>query len=99
MLWKSLIDTKSKSIIRIYCRDTKQPTHLEVMKYIHQNYLEQTADIVKKIEEVLTANAVHMIMDKYKEMLSANKISLIEKYLLSKVQLLKEVYGEVCYEL
>lgn len=99
MLWKSLIDTKSKSIIRIYCRDTKQPTHLEVVKYIHQNYLEQTVDIVKKIEKVLTEDTVHMIMDKYKEMLSVNKTSLIQKYLLSKVQLLKEVYGEVYYEL
>ncbi len=98
MLWKSLIDTKSKSIIRIYCRDTKQPTHLEVIKYLHQNYLEQTVDIVKKIEEALTEQAVRMIIDKYKEMLSAEKIDLIEKYLLSKIQLLKEVYGEVHYE-
>lgn len=99
MLWKSLIDTKSKSIIRIHCRDTKQPTHLEVMKYIHQNYLEQTVNIVRKIEEVLTENTVCMILGKYKEMLSAKKISLIEKYLLSKVQLLKEVYREGRYEL
>ena len=99
MLWKSLIDTKSKSIIRIHCQDIKQPTHLEVMKYIHQNYLEQTVDIVKKIEEVLTGDSVHMIIGKYKEMLPENKISLIEKYLLSKVQLLQAVYGEVRYEL
>lgn len=99
MLWKSLIDTKSKSIIRIHCQDIKQPTHLEVMKYIHHNYLEQTVDIVKKIEEVLTEDSVHMIIGKYKEMLSVNKTSLIEKYLFSKVQLLKEVYGEVHYEL
>lgn len=34
MLWKSLVDTKSKSMIRISCRDTKQPAHLEVVKYI-----------------------------------------------------------------
>lgn len=99
-----MIDTKSKSIIRICCRGTKQPTHLEMMKYIHQTYLEQTVDIVRKIEEVLTKDVVPMIMVKYKEMLSVNKVSLIEKYLLSKVQLskvqlLKEVYGEVSYEL
>lgn len=98
MLWRSLIDTKSKSIIRIHCQDIKQPTHLEMMKYIHQNYLEQTVDIVKKIEEALTVDSARMILSKYKEMFSGNKSSLIEKYLLSKVQLLKAVYGEVRYE-
>lgn len=97
-MWKSLIDTKSKSIIRIYCQDIKQPTHLEVMKYICHNYLEQTVDIVKKMEKVLTEDSVHMIIGKYKEMLSVNKTSLIEKYLFSKVQLLKEVYLEAHYE-
>lgn len=73
MLWKSLVDTKSKSIIRINCRDTKQSTHLEVIKYIHQNYFEQTIDIVKKIEELLTEDVIRMIMDKYIEILSMKK--------------------------
>lgn len=98
MLWRSLIDTKSKSIIRIRCRDTKQPTHLEVIKHLHQNYFEQTIDTVKKVEEVLTEDAVRMILNKYREVLSMKKISLIEKYLLSKVQLLKEIYEEIDYE-
>ena len=98
MLWKSLIDTKSKSIIRINCGDTKQPTHLEVMKHIRQNYFKQTTGIVNKIEELLTEDAICMIMDKYTEILSKGKIELIEKYLFSKVQLLKEVYAEVDYE-
>lgn len=98
MLWKSLVDTKSKSIIRIKCGDAKRPTHLEVMKYIHQNYFEQTIDIVNKIEELLTEDAVYMIMDKYTEILSMEKIELIKKYLFSKIQLLKEVYEEVDHE-
>lgn len=98
MLWKSLVDTKSKSIIRISCQDTKQPTHLEVVKYIRQNYFEQTVNIVKKIEELLTEDEICIIMNKYIEMLSTEKICLIKKYLFSKVQLLKKVYGEVNYE-
>lgn len=98
MLWESLVDTKSKSIIRINCGDTKQPTHLEVMKYIRQNYFKQTIGIVNRIEELLTEDAVCTIMDKYTEILSKNKIELIKKYLFSKVQLLKEVYAEVDYE-
>lgn len=98
MLWKSLVDTKSKSIIRINCRDTKQPTHLEMVKYIHQNYFEQTIDIVNKIVVLLTEDTVYMIMEKYTEILSMRKIELIKKYLFSKVQLLKEVYREADYE-
>ncbi len=69
-----------------------------MVKYIHQNYFEQTIDIVKKIEELVTEDAVCIIMDKYKEILSMRKINLIKKYLFSKVQLLKEVYVEVDYE-
>lgn len=98
MLWKSLVDGKSKSIIRINCRDTKRPTHLEVIKYIHNNYFEQTINIVKKMEKMLTEDTVCMIMEKYIEILSVKKIDLIKKYLLSKVQLLEEVYVEVNYE-
>ena len=98
MLWKSLVDTKSKSIIRISCQDTKQSTHLEVVKYIRQNYFEQTVNIAKKIEDLLTEDEICIIMDKYIEMLSTEKICLIKKYLFSKVQLLKKVYGEVNYE-
>lgn len=98
MLWKSLVDTKSKSIIRISCRDTKQPTHLEMIKYIHNNYFDQTIEIVRKIGNTLTEDAVCTILDKYREILSMKKRELIKKYLFSKVQLLKEVYGEVKYE-
>lgn len=75
ILWKSLVDTKSKSIIRIKCGDTKRPTHLEVMKYIHQNYFEQTIDIVNKIEELLTEDAVYMIMDKLQKYFQWKKLS------------------------
>ena len=62
------------------------------------NYFKQTIGIVNKIKELLTEDAICMIMDKYTEILSKDKIELIEKYLFSKVQLLKEVYAEVDYE-
>lgn len=98
VLWKSLIDTKSKSIIRITGRDRKQPTHLEVIKYVRENYYEQTIEIVKKIEEFITEEAINAIMDNYKETLSVKKRNLITKYLFSKKQQLREIYGEERYE-
>ncbi len=92
MLWKSLIDTKSKSIIRITCQDKKQPAHSEIVRYVRQNYYEQTIDVVTKIESVITEKMLDAIMDKYKDLLSMAKINLIKKYLLSKAQLLREIY-------
>ncbi len=91
-LWRSLIDTKSKSIIRIACQDKKRPTHLEILRYVKENYYEQTIDIVTKIESVMTQDAINVIMEKYKEVLSLKKRNLITKYLLSKMQLLREIY-------
>lgn len=70
----------------------------EVIKYIHNNYFEQTIDIVKKINELLTEDVICIVVDKYIEMLSMNKTDLIKKYLFSKLQLLKEIYGDVDYE-
>ena len=92
ILWKSLVDTKSKSIIRITCQDKRQPSHLEMVKCIKNNYYEQTRDIVKRVETFMTEETISAIVDKYKEVLSVKKGKLIIKYLLSKTQLLKEIY-------
>lgn len=85
MLWKSLIDTKSKSMIRITCQDKKQPTHLEIIQYISKKYYKQTKDIVKRVEGFMTEEAIGGIVDKYEEILSVEKGKLVKKYLLSKV--------------
>lgn len=92
MLWRSLIDTKSRSIIRINCLDKGQPTHLEVIRYVKENYYEQTVDIVNRIESVMTKEVICDVINKYGEVLSEKKRNLIVKYLLSKMQLLGEVY-------
>lgn len=42
LLWKSLVDTKSKTLIRIASNDTKQPTHLTMVEYLKKNYYEHT---------------------------------------------------------
>lgn len=46
----------------------------------------------KDIESVMTEEVIGVIMNKYKEVLSVKKRSLIINYLLSKKQLLKTVY-------
>lgn len=94
LLWKSLVDTKSKSLIRIRSNDTKQPTHLAMVEFLKNNYYEQTIEIEKKIETLVTEGAVYAILDKYKEVLTEQRKNLIGKFILSKVQLLSKVYEE-----
>ena len=72
----------------------KQPTHLTMIEFLRKNYYEQTIEIEKKIEMLVTADVVYAILDKYKEALTEDRKKLIGKYILSKVQLLKKVYGE-----
>lgn len=94
LLWKSLVDTKSKSLIRIMSNDAKQPTHLAMIEFLKENYYNQTIELVKKIETFVTEKAVGAIVDKYTEVLTEQRKNLIGKYVLSKVQLLKKAYGE-----
>ena len=94
LLWKSLVDTKSKSLIRITSNDTKQPTHFAMVAFLKKNYYSQTIKIEKKIELLVTEDRVYDILDKYKEVLTEQRKNLIGKYILSKVQLLRKVYGE-----
>lgn len=50
--WRSLVETKSKSLIRRTVKEEKLPTHLEMMKYIKEKYFDVTEDLVKKIISV-----------------------------------------------
>ena len=94
MLWKSLVDTKSRSIIRIQCKDMKQPTHLEVLKFLRENYYAQTVGMVTKIEKLVTEEKISDILEHYRDNLSKEKSELIKKYLLSKIQMMSNVYKE-----
>lgn len=94
LLWKSLVDTKSKSLIRIESYDVKQSTHLKMVEFLQKNYYEQTVKVEKRIETFVTEENVYDILDKYNEVLTEERKELIGKFILSKVQLLKEVYGE-----
>lgn len=92
LLWKSLVDTKSRSLIRIGNQDKKQPTYLEVLKFLREEYYKETISIVKKIEKFVTEESICVILDKYEEVLPKTRRKLISKYLLSKVQLMTEIY-------
>lgn len=65
-----------------------------MIEFLKENYYNQTIELVKKIETLVTEKAVGAILDKYTEVLTEQRKNLIGKYVLSKVQLLKKAYGE-----
>lgn len=94
LLWKSLIDTKSRSIIRLTNKDNKQPTHLEILRYLHEYYYKQTKNTVQKIKTLVTEKSIYDILNKYEEVLSIKRKTLISNYLQSKIYLMNEIYNE-----
>lgn len=95
MKWKSVVETKSRSIIRISSKDIQRPTHLEVLKYIRNNYYTETEEIVKKIIARVTEENINKITEQFSDcQLSQKKKKVIKKFLLSKVEKMKEVYFE-----
>lgn len=92
MLWKSLVDSKSKSLIRIHSMDQKLPTHAEVLRYLRQNYYDQTVNTVNSIMTSVTNDKICDILGKYSEVLSEKRKLLIKKYLLSKIEIMQDIY-------
>jgi len=91
--WNSLVDTKSKSLIRCKEIDTNRPTHLEVLYYIKNNYYKETYEFVEKVGRLMTESNISDIVGKYlSNELSEDRKLLIQKYLLWKVKKMKEVY-------
>lgn len=91
--WRALVDTKSKSLLRCTVSDEKRPTHLNVLKYIKENYYADTYDFAEKMIAVMTKKQIYDILKQYSVAeLSEHKKVLICNFLLSKIQMLKEVY-------
>ena len=91
--WRALVDTKSKSLIRCTVFDEKRPTHLTVLKYLKENYYKETYEFSEKIVAVMTEKQICDILKQYSAYeLSDSKKVLICNFLLSKIQMLKEVY-------
>lgn len=93
LLWQSLVDSKSKSLIRIKSSDTRLPTHAEVLRFLRSNYYVQTRSTVDRIKTLVTKDRICDILDKYSEVLSEKRKLLIKKYLLSKIEIMQDIYG------
>ena len=89
---KSLIDTKSKSIIRIYSDEKKQPTHKMVLEFINTYYHNSIHMMCSKMVTTINETLVEEILYKYPdEILNVKRKRLIKLYLLEKVKIMKEI--------
>lgn len=90
--WKSLVDTKSKSLVRRTLNDAKRPTHLEMLQYIFHNYRVETIEIAQKISTLSLEKIEEIVELSSENQLHAIKKKLICNFLNTKVEMLKQVY-------
>lgn len=94
MRFKALVDTKSHSRIRIDGAVKKEPTHLQVLIYLRDNYYDDVIDFVNLICLVLTETEIKNILNRYLDILGIQRVCLIEKFLCAKISMMKEVFRE-----
>ncbi len=91
---KSLVRTKSKSIVRLDGKNKVRPMHEEVLAYINLNYNSEIKDFVEKIKLIINADNLDALLNGYPEViLSKARKSLIKLFLLEKVSLLTKITG------
>lgn len=93
--FNSLVDSKSKSRIRINLTDKKEPRHTEVIKHLFDRSPSAISSAVDLISTHITEGWIDEVLAEYpEEILSIKKKTLIRKFLLRKVELLKEICRE-----
>lgn len=88
--FNSLIDSKSTSRIRIDKKTKKEPRHLTVFKFLLEKHYDDVADIVMSIVYNINEKSINDIMESYIGLMSEQRITLVKKFLLGKVNLIKE---------
>ena len=93
--FNALIDSKSKSIIRIHPLDKQRPTHKEMVTFLLKNCPE-TYGYARELLSRFVCNNVVDYIDYYSDaFVSHEKKELIRRFLLGKYSLLWKVVNEV----
>lgn len=92
--FEALVDSKSRSMIRINGTEKARPRHRDVVEYLVKTY-PVTRTIAKHFLENLNATVIDNLMNQYShEILSTKKNQLIRRYLLKKLELLDEILNK-----
>lgn len=91
--FRSLVDTKSRSLIRINSKEKKRPTHLEMIEYISSLYKEKSKEIKNKIINNINESFIDELLahDDISSIISDKRKKLIKEFLKKKVEFLKKV--------
>lgn len=93
--FNALVDSKSKSIIRIHPFDKQRPTHREMVTYLIGNHSE-ALEYARELLSRFVCNNVAEYIDYYPDvLLSHEKKELIKHFLLGKYSVLWKVVNEV----
>lgn len=87
--FNALVDTKSRSRIRIDKHNKKEPTHLEVIEYLKANRKDFYNNL-NNVNENINRDKIRKILDNINE-ISVKRKELIEKYILKKIELINKV--------
>ena len=90
--FKSLVDTKSRTMVRIDGKNKNKPTHKEMLIHLRENYYNETKDFVKYVVQKLNDEKICTILRNVKKYISEDRLQLIRKYLCAKVKILKDIY-------
>ncbi len=93
--FNALVDSKSRSLIRIDGTQKKLPTHREVASYLLKNY-SSARNIARHFIKCLSKQTIDNLLAEYPEnILSAQKNELIRRYLYKKINILETLLKEV----
>lgn len=92
--FNSLVDSKSRSRIRVNKYSKKEPTHLEVAKYIKSKYmLPGLSEWIKNAIDSLNQDIIYDLINRYDDnLLSKERKELLYKYITAKVSLLHDTF-------
>ncbi len=91
--FQSLVDSKSRSRIRLDKSTKKEPTHLEILKFLRDNYYNDVIDIIKTIRYNLNKESIDNILEAYSGIMSEKRKVLIKKFLIEKVALMLQQFN------
>ncbi len=93
MKFNSLVNTKSKSRVRLDKKNKKETTHLEIVKYICRHYYSSVIELVNTININLTEDIIEKLVFSYDDkLISYKRKQLIKKFLIEKINLLNVVF-------
>ena len=90
--FNSLVDTKSTSRIRIDKYIKKEPTQLYVLKFLRENYCGDIVNTIYNIIYNVNEKSIDDILRKYIGLMSEKRITLIKKFLMEKINLIREEF-------